>query len=144
MKRKESGGMLTARLILAIVSTSLEEVALVVIWRWGLPEIGIHLPLSVLIIVMVAWAAFAAVTFWIVTRTLRRKAMVGLPTMVGGRGKAVSRLAPEGQVIIKGELWGAKSIDGNIDNGEEILVVGQDSLKLMVRKAASSRVERAG
>lgn len=136
--------MMTARLILAIVSTSLEEVALFVIWRWGLPEIGVRLSLYVIIIIMVAWAAFAIITFWIVTRTLRQKAMVGLPTMVGGRGKVVSRLAPEGQVIIKGELWGAKSIDGNIDSGGEVVVVGQDGLKLMVRKAGSSRVEGAG
>lgn len=136
--------MMTARLILAIVSTSLEEAALFVIWRWGLPEIGVRLSLYVIIIIMVAWAAFAIITFWIVTRTLSQKAMVGLPTMVGGKGKVVSRLAPEGQVIIKGELWGAKSIDGNIDSGGEVVVVGQDGLKLMVRKAGSSRVEGAG
>jgi len=135
---------MTARLILAIVSTSLEEAALVVIWRWGLPHLGIQLPLYVLIIVMVAWAAYAVITFWIVTRTLRRKAIVGLPTMVGSKGKVVSQLAPEGQVIIKGELWGAESIDRNIDKGEQVMVVGQDGLKLIVRKGSKSDSEGTG
>ncbi len=136
--------MMTARLILAIVSTSLEEVALVVIWRWGLPQLDIVLPLYVLITVMVAWVAFAVTTFWIVTRTLRRKETVGLPTMVESKGKVVSQLAPEGQVIIKGELWGAKSTDSNIESGEGIVVVAQDGLKLIVRRAGIGDLERTG
>ena len=136
--------MMTARLILAIVSTSLEEVALVVIWRWGLPQLDIVLPLYVLIIVMSAWAAFAVTIFWIVTRTLRRKETVGLPTMVESKGRVVSQLAPEGQVIIKGELWGAKSTDSNIESGEGIVVVAQDGLKLIVRRAGIGDLERTG
>jgi len=129
--------MMTARLIIAIVSTVLEEVALVVIWRWGLPQLGVHLPLYVLIAAMVVWAVYAVTTFWVVTRALRKKAVIGLPTMIGGRGKAVSPLTPEGQVIIKGELWGAKSIDIDIDTREEVVVVGQDGLKLIVRRVNS-------
>jgi len=125
--------MMTARLIIAIVSTVLEEVALVVIWRWGLPQLRVHLPLYVLVAAMVVWAVYAVTTFWVVTRALRKKAVIGLPTMIGGRGKAVSPLAPEGQVIIKGELWGAKSIDRSINAREEVVVVGQDGLKLIVR-----------
>ncbi len=128
---------MTARLILAIVSTFLEEVALVVFWRWGLPHFGIHLPLYVLIIVMVAWAVYAVSTFMIVTRALKRKALVGLPNMVGSRGRVASPLAPEGLVMIKSELWGARSIERDIDKGEEIVVVGQDGLKLIVRKGGS-------
>ena len=138
------GEKMTGRLIFAIVSTLMVEVALVVIWRWGLPQIGIQIPLYVLIAVMVAWAAYSVITFWIVTRTLRRKALVGLPTMVGSKGKVVSQLAPEGQVMIKGELWGAKSIDRSIDSGEEVMVVGQDGLKLIVRKGNNSDLEGAG
>ena len=129
--------MMTARLIIAIVSTVLEEVALVVIWRWGLPHLGVHLPLYALVVAMVLWAVYAVATFWVVTRALRKKAVVGLPTMIGGRGKVVSPLAPEGQVIIKGELWGAKSIDKDIDTGDGVVVVGQDGLKLIVRRVES-------
>ena len=62
--------MTTARLILAIVSTTLEEVAIVVIWRWLLPEFGIVLSLPVLIAVMVVWAGFSVALFVFTTRTL--------------------------------------------------------------------------
>ena len=135
---------MTARLIIAIVSTSLEEAALVVIWRWGLPQLGIQIPLAVLIGVMVAWGAYAVISFWFVTRTLRRAAIVGLPTMVGSKGKVVSPLAPEGQVKIKGELWGATSTEGNIEKDAEVTVVGEDGLKLIVRRVGTDRLKRNG
>ena len=126
--------MTMARLILAIASTLAVEAALFTVWRWVLPDLGIEIPLAVLIAVMVAWAVFAVLDFWFVSRILRRQTLVGLPTMIGSKGKAASRLAPEGFVKIKGELWEAKSSGGEIDTGEEISVVGQDGLKLVVRK----------
>jgi membrane-bound ClpP family serine protease len=130
--------MTTARLILAIVSTLAVEAALFTIWRWVLPEWEIEIPLAALIAVMVVYAIFAVVDFWFVTLVLKRQAVVGLSTMIGSKGKVMSPLDPEGLVTIKGELWGAKSIDRNIGNGELVTVVGQDGLKLIVRKASSS------
>ena len=132
--------MTTARLIIAVVSTLVVEFAFYVIWRWVLPEFDIQVPLGVLIGVMIFWAVFAVVDFLFVTRILRRQALVGLPTMVGMRGKVRSPLHPEGQVMIKGELWGAKSMDGDIDTGEVVTVVGQDSLQLVVRRAGTGKL----
>jgi membrane-bound serine protease (ClpP class) len=57
-----------------------------------------------------------------------------LPSMVGTSGKAASTLAPEGMVRIKGELWVATSAEGDVAVGEEVEVVGEDGLKLFVRK----------
>ena len=131
--------MTTARLILAIISTSLEEVAIFVIWRWLLPEFDIFLPFSVLIIVMIAWAVFAVVLFVFTTRTLKKQTVVGLPTMIGSRGKVASSLVPAGLVRIRGELWGAVSDEGNLGVGEAVEVVGEDGLKLIVRKAVAGR-----
>jgi len=125
---------MTTRLILAVISTILEEAALAAIVLVGLPRIGIKLPLVVLITLMVAWGVFSVFTYWIGSRALRKKPVVGLPAMVGGKGKVASPLTPEGFVRIKGELWEAKSTGGEIDTGEEVTVVGQDGLKLVVRK----------
>ena len=133
--------MTTARLILAIVSTLAVEAAFYAVWRWVLPEFDIHVPLWVLIAVMAFWAVFSVADFIFVTHILRRQTIVGLPTMVGSKGKARSPLSPEGQVMIKGELWGAKSIDGDIDTGEAVTVVGQDGLQLIVRRAGTGNVQ---
>jgi len=136
------GKLTRARLVLAIISTSLEEVAIYVIWRWLLPEFGVELPLQVLIGVMVAWAAFGIWLFIFTTRTLRKQVPVGLPSMVGTRGRIASRLSPEGMVRIKGELWGATSDEGDINAGEDVVVVSEDGLKLSVRRVSDSRTKR--
>jgi membrane protein implicated in regulation of membrane protease activity len=126
--------MMTTRLILAIVSTLLEEAALAALILWGLPLLGIHLPLAVLITLMTILAAYAVITYWLGSRALRKKPVVGLPDMVGSKGKVVSALAPEGLVRIKGELWESKSDGRRIKAGEEVTVVGQDGLKLIVHR----------
>ena len=124
---------MTARLILAIVSTLLEEAAIVVIVLVGLPQLGIRIPLAGLIAVMVAWGSFSIFTYRMGSQALRRKPEIVLP-LIGSKGKVVSPLAPEGIIRIKGELWQATSVGGNIDNGEEVTVVGQEGLKLIVDK----------
>ena len=125
-----------ARLILAIISTLLEEVALVVVVLYGLPGLGIYIPLPGLIALMIAWGVYSVIVYRIGSRALRKKPMPGLLTMIGSRGKAASPLVPEGFVRIKGELWEAKSLSGKIRTREEIMVVGQDGLKLIVRKGS--------
>lgn len=135
--------MTTARLVLAIVSTLAVEFAFYVIWRWVLPEFDIQVPFWVLMAVMIFWAVFAVADFIFVTHILRRQTLVGLPTMEGSKGKVRSPLHPEGQVMIKGELWGAKSIEGDINIGEVVTVVGQDGLRLVVRRAGTGNFRMA-
>jgi len=135
---------MTARLIFAIFSTLLEEAALVVIVLWGLPELGIHIPLPGLIALMAAWGAISVITYRIGSRALGKKAVAGLPAMVGTKGKVGSPLAPKGVVRIKGELWEATSSGTNVDVGEEVVVVGQEGLKLVVDKDSSGNSKGAG
>ena len=132
---------MSVRLILAIFSTLLEEAALLVIVLWGLPQLGIHIPLAGLIAVMVAWGAFSIFTYRMGSRALRRKPVIGLPTMVGSKGKVVSPLARDGLVRIQGELWEAKSAGRRIHTGEKVTVVGQDGLKLIVRKGGTGNLK---
>ena len=127
-----------ARLILGIISTLLEEVALVAIVLWALPQIGVHIPLPGLIALMVVWLAYSVVTYRMGSRALMRKQLVGLPDMIGGEGKVVSPLAPEGLVRIKGELWVAKLASGEMKPDGEVIVVGQDGLKLVVRERSTT------
>jgi membrane-bound ClpP family serine protease len=126
--------MMTPRLIVAILSTLLEEAALAALLLWGLPQLGIHLPLPVLIVLMAALLAYAVITYRLGSRALEKKPVAGLSDMVGSQGKVVNRLDPEGLVRIKGELWKASSAAGRIDTGEEVTVVKQEGLKLIVRR----------
>jgi len=134
---------MSARLILAIISTLLEEAALVAIVLWGLPRLDIEIPLAGLIALMAAWGVYSVVTYRRGSRALRKRPLGGLPDMVGSQGGVVSPLVPEGLVRIKGELWQAKSASGRMDTGEEITGVGQDGLKLIVRKSSTGNVKGA-
>jgi len=131
------------RLILAIISTLFEETAIAVIVLWGLPRLGINIPLWGLVVLMVAWLTYTVTTYRMGSRALRKKQIVGLPDMVGTKGKVVSPLAPEGLVRIKGELWVAKSASGEMEPGGEVIVVGQDRLKLVVRDSTADDLEEA-
>ncbi|MFC2071140.1 NfeD family protein [Chloroflexota bacterium] len=128
---------MTGRLVFAIISTLLEETAIVVIVLRGLPEIDVHIPLPGLIVLMVGWGAYSVATYRMGSRALRRKPVIRLP-MVGYKGKVVSVLAPEGLVKINGELWAATSVSGEMEPGEEVIVVGQKSLKLAVRASSTT------
>ena len=133
---------MNARLIVAIISTMLEEAALAVIVLFGLPELGVEIPLAGLIALMVAWLAVSVIIYRIGSRALRRKPLEKLPDMIGSQGKVVSPLAPEGLVRIEGELWMAKSASGKINLGNKVAVVEQDGLRLVVRRDRSGDLKR--
>ena len=134
---------MTARLILAIISTLLEEAAIAVIVLLGLPRLEIYIPLPGLIAVMVLWLAYSVVTYRAGSRALRRKPVIDIP-VIGSKGKVVSPLTPEGLVRIKGELWVASSAGKKLDVGSEVIVVEQDGLKLVVRRSRPSNLEKTG
>lgn len=121
------------RLIMAIVSTLVEEAAIVAVVMLGLPALGVQLPLAALFVLMVGWAAVSVLTYRLGSRALKRELVAGLPSLVGCEGQAVTPLAAEGMVKIKGELWSAQSVSGMIKPGEAVEVVGQENLKLLVR-----------
>jgi membrane-bound ClpP family serine protease len=126
---------LTGRLIIAVVTTLLEEALLVTVVLWVLPELGIRLPLWALVAMALAWAATAVFLYRTGSRALRRRPVSGLVSLVGSRGKVVKQLAPGGVVRIGDELWEARALAGPIDAGEEVTVIGQRGLKLTVTRA---------
>jgi len=99
------------RLIWAILSTILEEAAFALIVIFLLPRWDIEFPLPLLIIILVIWSI-----------------------VVGLQGTVIKKLSPEGLIKIKGEIWQAYSLDGEIDEGEEVEVTEQHGLKLKVRR----------
>jgi membrane-bound ClpP family serine protease len=126
--------MMTTRLIIAIITTALEEAAIAVAVLWLLPKIDVHIPLFALILIMLAWLGLAVFTYLLGTRALRKKPEGGLSDMLGTRGEVVRSLDPEGMIRIRGELWEAKSAGRKINAGEEVIVVGQKGLKLVVER----------
>jgi membrane-bound serine protease (ClpP class) len=67
--------------------------------------------------------------FWHWSR--RRRAGVGVETLVGRTAIAMSSLALEGQVKLDGELWEARSAT-EVVSGEEVVVRSVEGLTLVV------------
>jgi membrane protein implicated in regulation of membrane protease activity len=126
--------MMKGRLIIAIITTILEEAAIFVVGVWGLPKIGVKLPLWGILLIMIGWVTYGTITYRAGTQALMIGHTIGLSNMVGVKGKVASPLNPEGMVKVNGELWKARSESGNLETGEQITVVGQDRLKLIVKK----------
>ncbi len=84
-------------------------------------------------IVAIALGAVAdlgeTVLFWRWSR--RRKPRVGIETLVGRTGVAVSRVDPGGRVKLDGELWGARS-ETTIETGAAVVVRDVEGLTLVV------------
>ncbi|MGH3066889.1 MAG: NfeD family protein [Gaiellaceae bacterium] len=74
-------------------------------------------------------------TFLFLWWSKRRKAAVGLHSLVGRRAIAVDALWPEGQVKVDGEIWKARC-DGGCDPGTAVVVRAVDGLTLEVEPAA--------
>jgi membrane-bound ClpP family serine protease len=128
-----------SRLIVAIVTTLLYELALIAVVLWGLPRLGIYIPIPGLVVLVLALGAVVIATYRKGSQALRKKAVVGLTSMIGSKAKAVSKIDLEGMVKVKGELWKAQSTGERIDVGEEVTVVGQKRLKLIVHRDSASQ-----
>ena len=122
-----------ARLIYNVVTTLAEEAAIALAGLWLLPRLGVRIPPWVVGVIMAAWLAFTIFTYQKGTIALRRAAI----DIVGRRGLAITRLDPEGQVKVEGEIWRARATNGPIDEGTNIEIIARQGLTLSVREARS-------
>jgi membrane-bound serine protease (ClpP class) len=63
--------------------------------------------------------------------------MNGPEALVGATGVAQQEIAPEGQILVHGELWLAQS-DAPIAPGETVRVRGVRGLRLLVERVRQS------
>jgi len=83
-------------------------------------------------------AAFGSITVMLVRLAVRARHMktrLGIDAMVGSRATAMEELAPQGHVLVKGEIWLAISPDP-IEKGATLRVAGHDGYLLRVTAEA--------
>jgi membrane-bound serine protease (ClpP class) len=79
-------------------------------------------------------AAFGGITVFLVrlaVRARRRKALIGADAMVGCLATAMEPLAPEGHVLVEGEIWRAVATEP-APKGASLRVVSHDHMLLQV------------
>jgi membrane-bound serine protease (ClpP class) len=81
---------------------------------------------------------YAAAKIWQVRRT---RPQTGQEELLGQIGRVRTALDPEGYVLVHGELWRARTVDGPVQAGETVEVLGLDEgLVLDVRPVAQPAV----
>jgi membrane-bound serine protease (ClpP class) len=86
--------------------------------------------------------ALGLAVVWAASRTLVRPQYSGREALIGQVGRADSDLAPEGRVLLRGELWNARA-DAPIERGEPVEVVDLANLVLLVRRTRDASGGRA-
>jgi membrane-bound ClpP family serine protease len=86
---------------------------------WGFVAVGIGAALDI--------AETGGFLWW----SKRRKATVGVESLVGKVGVAIGSIRPEGQVKVNGEIWSARCVAG-CEAGASVVVRRVDGLTLDV------------
>ncbi len=94
----------------------------------------ISISITLIITVVALTAAFFIFAFGMAFKTHRKKITTGNEGMVGKNGVAQSKISPEGNVKVHGEIWKATS-DILIKKGDRVRIVSVENLVLKVEKA---------
>jgi membrane-bound serine protease (ClpP class) len=92
-----------------------------------------------LLVAIAVSLGFGLITVFLVRlaiRAQRRKARIGADAMVGSRATAMEALAPEGHVLVEGEIWQAVAAEP-VAAGAALRVVGVDQMVLRVEPVAT-------
>ena len=81
--------------------------------------------------IVVGFVIDAGETAFFVRWSKRKRATVGVETLVGRKAVVVRQLSPRGQVKLDGEVWEARGPAGVVP-GEEVVVIAVDGLVLDV------------
>jgi len=97
------------------------------------PEMGISPVVAIAVSV-----GFGGITFFLVrlaVRARKRKALIGPDALIGSRATAMEPLAPQGHVLVEGEIWEAEATEP-APKGAVLRVVSHDQMVLRVEPAS--------
>ena len=99
------------------------------------PEIGLRVSWWAIVPTVGATAGLFLFVITAGVRALARGPLLGPSGLVGQVATAKERLAPEGQVLVHGELWRAVAEGEPVEAGARVRVVAVNGLTLKVAKA---------
>lgn len=122
-----SHGMLTVAGIISLVLGSL------MLFESPIPALKVSFRVMIPTITFVSLFFIAVIS--LAVRAQLRRPVTGREAMIGHQGTAATDIHEEGKVLIKGELWNARS-EGPIEKGEPVVVTGVEGLNLTVEKTS--------
>ena len=99
------------------------------------PEVGFRVSWWVIVPTVGATAGLFLFVVAVGVRALGRPPATGAEGLIGKTGSVRERLAPEGQVLVSGEIWRAVAEGEPVEIGGQVRIVAVDGLTLKVTKA---------
>lgn len=122
----------------SLITTLFEEAVLTTVVLLVLPRFGISIPVWLLLLVIVAWAAYSFTTFRLGERVIAKTPVVSAEALFGVKGMTTTQLSPEGYVRVGAELWRARSVSEDIDESTEVTIIDMQRLTLFVVASAGA------
>ena len=119
---------------LIVLASLIDDAVVLALIFLGLWFFRVEITWWIILVVMVAIVAFILVMHKAVVPAIRRCKISGAEGMIGEVGEVTQALKTKGVVKIKGEYWKAKAVEGEVEIGEDVEVVGINGLDLEVRK----------
>ncbi|MBV9744782.1 MAG: nodulation protein NfeD [Acidobacteriia bacterium] len=119
----------TAHGVLALFGAIAMVLGAVMLVNGPIPEMRIHWGTAIGLAL-----PFSLITFFLLSlavRARRNKVVTGSEGIIGEMGSAVTALAPEGKVLVRGEYWDAVASEPVV-TGSRVRVTGIHNLKLTV------------
>lgn len=95
---------------------------------------AMNISIELIILVVGLTTAFFLFAITLGIKAQRKKVSTGNEGIVGEKGIAISSLKPAGEVKVHGEIWSCESVEGDIQKGSAVSIVGIENLKLKVKK----------
>lgn len=131
IKKDEQSNMKAWLIVLIALLDDVAVLALVFVVLWFFK---VEIPLSAIIAIGLVVGTFIFIVHRAIVPSLRRKKVTGAEGMIGLVGEVTQSLTPQGIIKINGEYWKARSVEGNINDGEDVEVMEVKGLKLEVRR----------
>ena len=119
---------------LKVIVFLLDDVVALLLVILLLRFLKIQIPLPIIIVVAILIGTLLFIIHRAIIPDFQRKPVTGQEGMIGSQGSVVKTLSPIGTVVVEGEHWKAKSIDGSIGVDENVEIVGMDGLTLKVKR----------
>ena len=95
-----------------------------------IPEVRVNIWLIIFMALFIVF--FSLIILRAILTALKRKPQMGAQRFVGEKAITLTDLSPDGKVKIQHQNWSATSIGGNVQKGQEVLVVFVSGVRLMV------------
>lgn len=123
----------TIRDWLKVLVLLLDEAVVLTIVILVLRFFRVQIPLPTTIFIVLIVGALVLMVHIAVIPSFHKKQVTGWEGMIGLQGTVIVPLTPVGAVMVNGERWKAKSVDGvNIEVDEDVEIVRIEGLMLKV------------